>query len=143
MKKLPILLLCLLVVLTGCGGGMTTENNKLIAVASPGGNDGSNLNTMTDRLAVLLGENGFRVHYQMSGNVGEAQNGQLKNMVAEHASVIVLAWTDDAESACFAARKAISASGTPVILMDLDAAEADPEAEAQRLLGEVLAEVSE
>ncbi len=145
MKRLPIILLtCLLLALTGCGqGGMSTEGNKLIAIASPGANDGSNLNAMTDRLAELCIEGGFRVHYEMSGNAGAAQNGQLKNMVAEHTSAVVLAWTDDAEAACFAACKALSASGTPVILMDLDAAEADPEAEAQRLYAEVLEAVSE
>ena len=38
-----------------------TEKNKLIAISSPGDNDGSNLNIMTDRLADLCTEGGYRL----------------------------------------------------------------------------------
>lgn len=141
MKKFAILLvfcLCLLPVLSGCGGGRMTEKNKLIAISSPGDNDGSNLNIMTDRLADLCTEGGYRLHYEMSHLMPEVQNAQLKNMTCDHPAAYVIAWPEDADVKCFAGKKAVQATGVPVILMDLEAAEADPEAEAQRLYAEVV-----
>lgn len=147
MKKISIILilcLCLLPVMTGCGNsGRTTERNKLIAISSPGDNDGSNLNIMTDRLADLCTEGGFRLHYEMSIKTPEIQNAQLKNMTCDHPSAYVIAWPEDADVKCFAGKKAVQATGVPIILMDLDAAEADPEKEAQRLYAEVLKIVEE
>ena len=146
MKKSTILLLLclfLLPVLSGCGNYRETEKNKLIAISSPGDNDGSNLNIMTDRLAELCTEGGYRLHYEMSIKTPEIQNQQLKNMTCDHPSAYVIAWPEDAEIKCFAGRKAVYATGVPVILMDLDAAERDPEKEAQRLYKEVVAAAGE
>ncbi|MCR5295039.1 MAG: hypothetical protein K6E30_07715 [Lachnospiraceae bacterium] len=143
MKAIRILIFSalLLTLLSGCGdASFTTDRNPLIAIASRGENDGGGLNVMTNRLQDLCIEAGFRTHYEMCGNVGQIQNAQLKNMVANHPAALAVLFASDA-AAIDAGRKAVQAAGIPVILIDPIRAEEDPKGEADRVFQEILRHV--
>ena len=75
------------------------------------------------------------VDFELAGEVSEAQIFQLRNMIANNTDIIVISYVDGVQEDDVTV--SLRAANIPVVLIDVAAAEKDPEQEAERLAQEV------
>lgn len=122
--------------LSGCGRKVTSiEYRKIVGMALPGSDDDSAVTQMARILETKISADNVWVDFELAGEVSEAQIFQLRNMIANNTDIIVISYVDGVQEDDVTV--SLRAANIPVVLIDVAAAEKDPEQEAERLAQEI------